>query len=557
MKIIKSMSFGTLFLQTMTLSATNSAVVKPNIILIMTDQQSYNMISALSNYYPQNKCYVQTPNIDRLVKRGISFTNTYCANPVSVPSRFALFTGMFGGQYNIRENTLPNVQPEALSVISNSGMGNIFSKNGYETVYSGKVHLPYAKGNIATTTWGKPQNYGFNTYLTKDERDGLAITDSAYIATRTSTQPLLMVVSLINPHDICREAESTTGPIKIWGTDTLVVQSIEAMRAEVASYDSVFFYNNMAPSLPVNLESTINFPSTFIPEPSSFWYNLPDYYWRKYRWIYSRLTNQVDSLIGNVLNAIDNSPMKNNTIIIFTSDHGEMQGAHHATQKNLPYEECQRVPLIISGKGIVTNQVDGSLVCNGTDLIPTICELAGITAPTGLPGISLAKRALGTGTVYQRQHLYTEGDGFSQIIENPNYKYTRFELTEGINEMLIDLKNDPGEMVNVAKSNPDYVAKTTELSLILNQTLNKNTEVQGINQDKLEIFPNPVKNTLTINLNDPVKNIKIYNIAGVDMSGFIFNTSLQNDRTVLELAQLPKGIYFLRINQYSAKFSVN
>lgn len=75
---------------------------KPNIILIMTDQQAYNAISAHADLYEGG--YFSTPNIDRIAKSGISFTRTYCTNPVSVPSRFALFTGRYGGQYGIREN---------------------------------------------------------------------------------------------------------------------------------------------------------------------------------------------------------------------------------------------------------------------------------------------------------------------------------------------------------------------------------------------------------------------------------------------------------------------
>ena len=90
MKLLTKITLGAFALPAMQVVAQTT---KPNIILIMTDQQSYNAISAHADMYGGS--YFSTPNIDRLAKEGISFTRTYCANPVSVPSRFALFTGMF------------------------------------------------------------------------------------------------------------------------------------------------------------------------------------------------------------------------------------------------------------------------------------------------------------------------------------------------------------------------------------------------------------------------------------------------------------------------------
>lgn len=546
----EKLAFGCLFLQTVSVFGADNAT-KPNVILIMTDQQSYNMVSALNK-----NAYTSTPNIDRLVNSGISFTNTLCANPVSVPSRFSLFTGLYGGQYKVRDNLCVDaVQTDVVPVLTAYGMGNVFKNNGYETVYSGKVHLPFAKN---TNKFAQPVNYGFSTYLTNDERDILGTTAADFISKRTSTTPLLFVVSFLNPHDICLESSTNLSPnVEVDPTKPEIAATINEIRAEAAAFDSIYFYSNVAPSLPVNFDRTTNFPPKFTP---SVFDNFPDYYWRKYRWIYSRLVNKVDGHIGKVLDAIDNWAQKNNTIVIFTSDHGEMQAAHHTTVKNLPYDECQHVPFIIAGKGVIPNRIDSSLICNGIDLIPTMCELAGIKIPTGLPGISVAKKALGTGNVYQRQHLYLEGDGFSQIIENASYKYTRFEVTNGINEMLIDKKNDPGELVNVATNNTIYSAKTTELSILLNQTENKNTGTTGIQNLAIknpEVFPNPVQNVLTINSNEPIEILKIFNISGIDMSSYIINVHTQNERTVVEFNHLPKGIYFLHFNQFSAKFIVN
>lgn len=463
MRITKEIAFGSMFLQTISLSAADNAV-KPNIILIMTDQQSYNMISALSDSYPLNKNYSTTPNLDKLVKSGISFTNVYCANPVSVPSRFSLFTGMYGGQFNVTDNLCPDAkETEILKLLQENGMGNVFQKNGYETFYGGKVHLPYANKK---SKFGAPVNYGFSNYITKDEREELGKTGANFIKNHTSTKPFLFVASFLNPHDICLESSTNlSNNLKVDERKVEISQTIKIMRNKAASYDSVYFYQKLAPALPVNFLPTVGYPPNFKPKAFD---DFPVYYWRKYRWIYSELVTLVDSQIGLILNELENSSQKENTIIIFTSDHGEMQAAHHATVKNLPFEECQRIPFIIAGKGIVKNQRDNSLLCNGTDLIPTMCALAGIPVPSNLKGISVAGRATKNEPVIQRKYLYLEGTKFTQIVENPGYKFTLFEAPDSP-EMLIDLLNDPGERINIVGQNIDATKKAKELKSVLDK----------------------------------------------------------------------------------------
>jgi choline-sulfatase len=162
----------------------------------------------------------------------------------------------------------------------------------------------------------------------------------------------------------------------------------------------------------------------------------------------------VDSQIGRVLTALEHSGLVENTIIVFTSDHGEMNGAHGLILKNVMFEECQRVPLIFAGKGIKSNYVDAStLVCNGLDFLPTICDLAGIEIPKGLPGLSLKPLLTGEGKKPDRNYIVTEGYNAYQINDG-RLKYTIFELP-GKPEVLTDLGSNPGETINYA-DNPSY-----------------------------------------------------------------------------------------------------
>lgn len=185
--------------------------------------------------------------------------------------------------------------------------------------------------------------------------------------------------------------------------------------------------------------------------------DFPEYYWRKYRWTYGQLVSLVDSHIGHIVDALDRNPeLKKNTVIIFTSDHGEMQGAHQMVTKGVPYEECQRVPFVFCGPGIKAGTRDNSLVCNGVDLLPTICELADIEAPH-TDGISLAQRVKGQGKGVLRSKLYVEGQGFLTVIDD-KVKYTLFDGMGG-GEMLINLHADNGELQNIFSGNEASAAK--------------------------------------------------------------------------------------------------
>lgn len=455
---------------------------KPNILLIITDQQSYNAVSALKDIYPGD--YFNTPNIDRLVNDGLAFTNTYCTNPVSVPSRFALFTGKYGGQYGVRENKCSDAEEsEVRPMLEQNGMGHVFARGGYDTYYGGKVHLPFS-GDKGKNAFQAPTSYGFENYYTSDERDALGIEAGKLIdrlAHEKQDKPALIIASFLNPHDICLESSTGLSPIveDKGGRKQVITECVRSMRARAAAIDSVDFYANHVPDLPFNFDRTAGFPNYKKAPYKDF----PEYYWKKYRWIYGQLVELVDSHIGHILDALDRNPkMKENTIVIFTSDHGEMQGAHQMVTKGVPYDECQRVPLIFAGKG-VKNGRNGSTVCNGTDLLPTLCELAGIEAPE-CDGISVANKVLGKDKKTDTERIiYTEGDGFISISDG-RYKYSLFDGANGA-EMLVDLKKDNGELVNIIADNPEIATRLKnaipeKLYRVQNKYLNKKgTKVKG------------------------------------------------------------------------------
>lgn len=409
---------------------------RPDIVLIMTDQQSFDMISCLNDSRE-----FSTPNLDRLFRNGIRFSNCYVANPVSVPSRFALMTGVSPAQYGVRDNLgkYSNADESGIRRIQQQSLGALFSNAGYDTYYAGKVHLPYAHGK--SNMFASTENYRFQHYLTRDDREGLSHTAAQVIRERViGGNPMLMVLSYLNPHDICAEAGNDL-PEDGNERDSLTAVTIKEMR-KLADATSPALY----PPLPPNLEKTVGLNS----RQKLLYQDFTDEYWRRYRFIYQRLVELVDRQIGIVLDAIGQSAINNNTIVVFTSDHGEMGGAHRLRTKNVPYSECQKVPLVFYGKGIEKARTDRSVVCNGADLLPTLCELGEIEIPDNLPGKSLAKRIKQKTEVSDTTRtLFLEGAQFYQLVAGLDYKYTRF-TTSPYAEMLIDLKNDPYETLNLA-----------------------------------------------------------------------------------------------------------
>lgn len=462
----------TLCAAALTLPALAGAQDKPNILLILTDQQNVDMITALKG---QNSSFVSTPNLDRLVDRGYSFTNTYCANPLSVPSRFALMTGQYGYPFGVRNNNpLPEKEKETVAYLKKNAMGNVFRQAGYDTYYGGKIHLPYASGNKLS---GSTERYGFEL-IEESSREELAVTGAKFFENRKGDKPFLLYLSFINPHDICEESwlkllpdeayKKAMGPLPL---ATLLPYQQTMTKLGDAQFEADGISNLMPNPGPMKGHKLIE----------ARWEetkHITDVEWRKYRWIYYRLVEHVDSLIGQVLDALEQSPYNDNTIVIFTSDHGEMGGSHGLRGKNLFMEECMKVPFVIAGKGVVNDINAKTLVCNGRDLLPTMCDMASIAAPSGLPGVSMWPVATGSKKKIDRDHIFMECASSFCVIDTQGNKYTKYDqvYANGM-EVFVNLKKEPLELRNMIKSEK-YAPRIAELRAICTDQLDANGFVE-------------------------------------------------------------------------------
>ena len=166
----------------------------PNILIIITDQQTATMLSCTGNKW------LHTPAMDGLASAGVRFEKAYVTNPVCLPSRFSIQTGMLPSVAGIRENDV-TLNPLNRAIIENlypRSLGNTFRKAGYDTYYGGKLHVPLENRN--------PAVWGYNV-LSKDDRGELANNVSDFLLHRnTADKPFLLFASFINPHDICFDA---------------------------------------------------------------------------------------------------------------------------------------------------------------------------------------------------------------------------------------------------------------------------------------------------------------------------------------------------------------
>ena len=392
----------------------------PNVLLIVTDQQFAGAMSCAGNPY------LHTPAMDALAARGTRFDQTYCAHPICIPARESLLTGRMPFQIGYREWGDPIDER-----YRDRQLGPLFREAGYDAVYGGKVHAP----------GGDPAEHGFRGLCPHDD-DRLADACIDYLE-RGRREPFCMVASFDNPHNICEWARNQRLP---WGP--IAERPLADCPPLPANFGVPPF--EPQPIRRIQANAPMVYPGAdFTPED-----------WRRYRSAYYRLVEKVDAEIGRLLERLAELGLRERTLVVFTSDHGDGHGAHQWNQKSLLYEETARVPMIVSPPGGVgAGRVEAArLVSNGLDVLPTLCDYAGMAAPDDLPGRSLRPLCEGADIAW-RDELFAEARPFqgdpgrtlARMARTRRYKYVVFSWGKH-REQLFDLRADPGEMSNLAVS---------------------------------------------------------------------------------------------------------
>ena len=412
------------------LSAGVNSQKKPNILFIMTDQQHDRMMSCADNPW------LSTPHLDGLAAEGIRFEKAYATNPVCVPSRMSMATGMMPGRIGTCDNPsgkLATLPPH----IDENSMGKIMKRAGYDTFYGGKVHL---YNQLI------PTKAGYDEFC-RNQRSTLPEPCLKFI-TRERDKPFFAVASFINPHDICYAHNAHLGrPSKV---KDLYDEAMALPLDELPPLPDNYEIQEGEPS-----SVQANLSASAITPPLTMRTEYDERAWRVNRYIYNRLTERVDGEIGQILDGLKEAGLEENTLIIFTSDHGNMDASHRLASKSFHYEESVRVPFIMKHKGTISaGQVDGEhLVSSGLDILTTICDYAGVEIPDHLIGKSLRPVAEGKTITNWRDYVVSES-GRWRMLRTENYKYASFSDPDS-KETLVNMKTDPGEMRNLV-DHPEY-----------------------------------------------------------------------------------------------------
>lgn len=380
---------------------------KPNFLFIVCDQLGLDAIAA-------HGCVdAHTPNIDRLIRRGVTFTESHSTNPVCSPARSSMFTGRMPVETGVISNNRA-IHPSC------PNMGQWLEAAGYESYYCGKWHIPH----------GYPTEIaGFNVLPVGAGQGDLVDTvvsrwSESFLKGRDSKKPFCFVASLMQPHDIC-----------YW--------SIQGKRLVPEELPFAILEGKL-PELPPNNKSRPRAPAKL---DQLAYKQFCDDQWRYYLYIYYRQVEMVDTDIGRILDALDDSGQADNTVIILTSDHGDGRGRHSHVQKWYPYDESVKVPMIVSRPGMVAEGiVDSSHLVSGLDIMCTMSDYAGLDAPPNSQGRSLRPLLEEKPTTW-REFVSSEHHIEGRMLRTEQYKYVRYAGDPV--EQLFDMKADPWEMTNL------------------------------------------------------------------------------------------------------------
>ncbi len=428
----------------------------PNILWICTDQQRFDTISALNN------TQLNTPNIDRLVATGVAFERAYCQSPICTPSRASFLTGMYPSSVHACGNG-NEVWAEAAPLVT-----ALLADAGYDCALAGKLHLAGAYGRIEP----RPKHDGYRLFHWSHDPEDQWDAGHAYADWLGSLGHDLGEMRE-NPHDIPPELHQTT-----WCAD----RAIDFMEADHGGKPWLMSVNIFDPHEPFDppqqyldrfdvdslsgpkfRESDLDAQAKLSQIDFQHPPRQPEEFNAK--WIqaaYYAMIELIDDNVGRMLESLERTGQRDNTIVIFMSDHGEALGDHGLLLKGCRfYEGLTRVPLIISWPGAFLEGARRDALVELLDIAPTLLELAGLPIPKRMQGKSLRK--LLVDSVAEDHHrdavrceyysainpnmVDTYNGSFATMIRDERYKLVVYH-GRGLGE-LFDLEADPDEFDNL------------------------------------------------------------------------------------------------------------
>ena len=432
----------------------------PNIVYILADDLGWGDLSL----YGQK--HFQTPNIDRIAKEGIQFTQHYSGSTVCAPSRSCLMTGLHTGNTPIRGNF--EIRPEGQMAMPAESVtiAEVLKAEGYVTGAFGKWGLGFPKSEGDPTNQGFDVFFGYNcqriahnyypyhlwSNLDKVELEGNEGKDEGVYAPdliqektlefieQNKNQPFFCFVPHVIPH------------AELFAPDRYMARFRGKLLPE-KSYEGTDDGQNFR-----------NGPYGSQPESHA---------------AFAAMVTMLDDHVGQILDKLSALKIDKNTLVIFTSDNGahreggadpeyfDSNGPFRGLKRDL-YEGGIRVPMLAHWPGRIAPNSESDHISAFWDVFPTFCEIAGISIPDGLDGISFAPTLLRSGSQRLHDHLFW---GFYErggrvAVRKGKWKLVKYDIDmnpQGPWE-LYDLSNDIGETKNLASRRPEIVESLTRIA---------------------------------------------------------------------------------------------
>lgn len=413
----------------------------PNVVFILADDLGYGDIGCYG------QAQILTPNLDRMSAEGMRFTDAYAGSTVCAPSRCALMTGLHTGHCWVRGNKLVALRPEDTTV------AEVLHQAGYTTGLVGKWGL----GEPDST--GVPNRKGFDEFF-------------GYLNQKHAHN--------YYPDYLWRNEEKVLIEGNVQIKDGIAGEkaqySQDLFTAEALSFLDRHrerpFFLYLAYTIPHANNERGNFDGNGMEVPSDAPYS--DKPWPQAEKNHAAMISRMDRDIGAVLQKIKELGLDNDTIVFFSSDNGphneggsdpeffHSSGAVRGIKRDL-YDGGIRVPMIVRWPEHIRPGSTSGQPCAFWDFLPTAADLAGVSAPTGIDGISIVPTLLGKGKQEQHDHLYWEfhEGGFKQAVRMGSWKAVRAGTKAPIE--IYDLNTDLREKKNVAGEHPDLVKRAKAL----------------------------------------------------------------------------------------------
>ncbi|MFI3321675.1 MAG: sulfatase-like hydrolase/transferase [Rikenellaceae bacterium] len=444
---------------------------KPNLLIIHTDEHSFRTLSCYQNQLPESEgfvwgagCNVKTPNIDRIAAEGAICMSYYCAAPVSTPSRAAMVSGLYSQETDAWKNDI-HIRKDIPTFAS------ILRENGYSTSYVGKWHLA-----------GHTDQYTFDP-----EYDG-GFTDKKFMMNKGHSPYFELdkegnVLGAVNQNQLDKVKERGNSYIHL--TDFFTDKTLDILKRDKDKPFCVMLsipdphtpdyarppyhnmYDDMNPTMPESMKpehankrpawalSNKNEPESFNPAPLKQYFGM---------------VKHIDDSVGRLLSYLEEVGELDNTIVLFTSDHGEMFYEHKRMNKGNPYEAAARIPFVIRyPKSINKGTVIDKAMCN-VSFTPTMLGLMGVDTDATFSGTNDA--ADFTSNQISDPHRIcfyaASASGWVAAVDN------QYKLIISTNEepWLLDLDNDPNEYNNIYKD-PKYKDVVGRLQTALKKELSE------------------------------------------------------------------------------------